>query len=148
MSEEYKPRIVRTTPSSSSSPGCCHSLAPYILAEHSLELREGSPSVRDGSLRARTGLDYLVFSCPDCDSTYLGGGIGWEGVYLDCASGLPKIVVFRIDCDDCGFRDFFKIAVDERGLYGTAEVEDPADWARRSKQRRADAPSDGELGRP
>jgi hypothetical protein len=38
-----------------------------------------------------------------------------------------------MDCLECGFRDFFKIPVDDAGKYGTAACTDAAKWRRKGK---------------
>jgi hypothetical protein len=96
-------------------------------------MRHGSPQVMHGGLHAVTDTDYLYFVCPGCDAELKGGsGIALEGISdqsrLDPRR--PRVLLFRIDCADCGLRDYFKIAIDQSGFYGTGRVRNPLDWVR------------------
>ncbi len=112
-----------------------HIVAVRHLTPVQWSMRHGT-AVTNGRLIARTDTDYLVPICPFCGKALRGGvGIGFEGMALDPASGLPLAVCFRLDCVFCSFRDFFKLMIDERGKYGTAAVRDPLHWSRDGCER-------------
>ena len=98
-----------------------------------LEWSQRHGSLDRGALRAVNDTDHLVFVCPNpsCSAELRGGvGIGYEGYRVDRLTGLPAAHLFRLDSPCCEQRDFFKIAVDEIGKYGTPKVENPHDWRR------------------
>jgi len=104
-----------------------------VLESTEWSLRHGTDAVKRGKLRAFTDTDYLVFECPSCGVELRGGcGVGLEGVSPapQNAREIP-VLLFRLDCLGCGFRDFFKIALDDAGRrYGTGRVAHPLDWPR------------------
>jgi hypothetical protein len=111
-----------------------------ILGEIEWSYRHGSLVMR-GRLRAETDTDYLFFMCPSCGEELHGGaGIALEGM---CGSPAdlrrPRVLMFRLDCIACGCRDFFKIAIDQQGCYGTGQVGKPGLWSRPGRSRRGHA---------
>lgn len=104
------------------------------LSETAWAARSGR-QVSRGRLIAASDTDYLVFACAACGTPLEGGaGIGLEGVRVDDETGAIEALAFRQVCDECGFRDFFRIPVDESGRYQTEKIGDVNDWCRDGTQ--------------
>lgn len=79
--------------------------------------------VGGGRLVLRTDTDYLLWSCPRCQSDFgLGAGLRLVGASSDFDGPpspqlMPIILAFSIHCLICGCRDFFKLPIDHFGRY-------------------------------
>ena len=72
-----------------------------------------------GRLRAVTDTDYLVPICPNCEANLAGGaGVALVGASDPFDHPGPKriVLVFQIQCPECGFDDYYKKIV-KNGLH-------------------------------
>ena len=81
----------------------------------------GTQRVQHGALRGRTWTDYFVFDCPGCNFPFhCGAGIRLIGVSDPIDKPAPgdiQVLVFRIECPNCRFKDCFKMEFDQGGTF-------------------------------
>ena len=69
-----------------------------------------------GALRGRTWTDYFVFDCPGCNLPFhCGAGIKLIGSHDPLDDLVPndiQVLLFRIECPNCRFKDHFKMGLD------------------------------------